>query len=515
MASTGALAQALAVRLEGASGPEARFYAARDHAPLWLDGDGAAADAFLAALEGADAHALPVARHAPDALRRAREAAAAPAATPAERAQAELAFARAYLAYATDLSAGVVDPRSVAAEIRRAAPRRDPLRLLEAAAQAADMPAHLAGLAPTDPDYARLLALYAELRDAARGGAWGAPIPPGRTLRPGDRDPRTPALRARLERLGDLPAGGGVADPDRYDADLAEALRRFQRRHGLDADAAMGPLTRAALNAGPAERAAQVAVNLERIRWMNFDLGARRIEVNQAAFTVRLIDSDRALFEERVVVGTQRDQTPEFSDEMEYMVLNPSWHVPESIAVDEILPLLQRDPGYLAARNMKLTRVDGQPGPEDPASHDFTNYSAANFPYRIRQRPDAGNALGKVKFMFPNDYAIYLHDTPSKRLFDRDTRAFSHGCVRVRDPLRLAELLLAPQMEDPSRFIQRVLSAGAERYVTLDAHVPVHLLYRTVTFDAAGTPEFRADVYGRDARASQALRKAGVALPDL
>jgi murein L,D-transpeptidase YcbB/YkuD len=192
-------------------------------------------------------------------------------------------------------------------------------------------------------------------------------------------------------------------------------------------------------------------------------------------------------------------------------VLNPSWHVPRSIATEELLPELQEDPGLLARRNMTLARTDGGPVPLDPSSHDFTSYTAADFPYRIRQRPNASNALGLVKFMFPNDHAIYLHDTPSKRLFAKDRRTFSHGCVRVQDPLRLAELLLSPQEADPRGFIDRVLVTGAERYVNLVEHVPVHLLYRTAWIDPDGTRHFRADVYGRDAQVRAALGAAGVA----
>ncbi len=511
-ATPGAFSRALAQSLEQAPRDHRAFYAANALTPLWIEGEMRAARDLITALKVSGAHALPPARYAPERLEAMMIASSA---SPQHAAQAELALTRAYLLYARDVSSGLLDPRSVSSMIRRDAPRPDPLALLRAAATAPDMAAHLAALAPADPDYARLQAALAALRGQAERGDWGAPLPSGPTLRQGDAGPRVALMRARLVRLGDAAPPETDTDPAFFDEGLAQALRRFQRRHGLDDDAAMGPLTRAALNVSAAERASQIAVNLERMRWLNTHLGERRIVVNQADFTVKLIDGDATLFHERVVIGTLRDQTPEFSDEMEYLVLNPSWHVPRSIATREILPLLKEDPAYLRDRNMLLTRLDGAPPPDDPAAHDFTRYSASDFPYRIRQRPDAGNALGRVKFMFPNDYAIYLHDTPAKRLFARAMRAFSHGCVRVRDPLRLAELLLAPQVADAPGFVASVLAQGRERYVTLAQPVAVHLHYRTVTFEDDGAPNFLADVYSRDAAALEGLRRAGVAVPGI
>ncbi|MEM1315480.1 MAG: L,D-transpeptidase family protein, partial [Pseudomonadota bacterium] len=207
-------------------------------------------------------------------------------------------------------------------------------------------------------------------------------------------------------------------------------------------------------------------------------------------------------------VGTRRHQTVEFSDEMEYMVVNPTWHVPRSIATEEILPALQENPNYLIERNMKLVSSEGVPA--DTASHDWLQYDRGSFPYRVKQRPGLGNALGRVKFMFPNQFSIYLHDTPSKSLFKRDGRAFSHGCVRVENPFDFAYALLAPQLDDPVGAFQTWLDAGSERYVNLAEHVPVHILYRTVWVDADGTPQFREDVYGRDALVWNALEAAGL-----
>ncbi|MEL6794532.1 MAG: L,D-transpeptidase family protein, partial [Pseudomonadota bacterium] len=289
--------------------------------------------------------------------------------------------------------------------------------------------------------------------------------------------------------------------------------RAFQRRHGLNDDGVAGRRTIAALNATAAERTEQVIVSLERLRWMNKELGQRHVHVNLADFTVKLIEDGEVAFQERVVVGkARRHRTPEFSDEMTYMVFNPIWHVPYSIASEEILPKLQEDPEYLLKKNMRLLTRDGALGP-DATLHDWSLYSENDFPYLVKQGSGGGNALGRVKFMFPNQFAIYLHDTPSKRLFKKDARAFSHGCVRVQDPMAFARALLAPQTDDPAAFVDRQLARSGERRINLQEPVPVHLTYLTAWVDEAGTQQFRDDVYGRDGRILAALKAEGVAAP--
>ncbi len=517
--TSGASAQAIAVDAAAAAPSRAgdavdRVYAARADAPIWLGGDGAAAAALLDVLAAAPSHALPVRRY--DAAALTAQVAAA-GASPAALAAADRALSEAFLAYAHDLSGGALDARRLpGVELIVQRPSRE--QGLAAAALAADagpaaLAAHLAGIAPRDPAYERLRAYFDAESALAATEADVPRIPPGPTLRAGERGPRVAALRTRLVALGDLaPDAGG--DPAAFDDAVLAAVRAFQTRKGLAVDGAVGPMTLGALNAGAADRAAMAAVNLERMRWLNRPLGARHVLVNIPDYTVELRDGDDVLFSERVVVGKTATQTPEFSDEMSHIVLNPTWYVPRSIATEDILPKLQADPTYLAQRNMRLVRGDGGEIPADPSTHDFTAYTQASFPYAIRQRPDAGNALGRVKFIFPNNHAIYLHDTPQKNLFARQARAYSWGCVRVRDPLRLAELLLAPQQTDARAFIDRVLSAGRERYVHLDQPVPVHLVYRTLWIDAAGITHMRPDVYGRDRAVLQALRAAGVAIPE-
>ncbi|MDT8342920.1 MAG: L,D-transpeptidase family protein [Thermohalobaculum sp.] len=500
-------------------------YAARAYAPVWLAADGtatAAGQALVAALAQAPRHALPARRYAAglDAAR---------SGMPAAR---EIALTRAFLDYARDMSSGLLTPRRIDRDMAVTPPRPDRAALLSGIAAAPDATAWLAGLAPRTPEYAALLGELDRLRDlAARPDAWGPQIDAGPTLREGSAGPRVLQLRARLAAIGasepglaqardngsvvvvaanavarDAPAEAfGAADPQVFDAGLAEAVIRFQRRHGLNEDGAVGPATLAQLNLSPAFRADQVAVNIERIRWLNRDLGQRHIVVNIAGFEMRVIEDGREIFQSRVVVGTRANQTPEFSDEMDHLVINPSWFVPRSIAVNEFLPKLREDPGYLERRGYVLKGVD-------PWAVDWHAVTRSTFPGTIRQVPGEENALGKVKFMFPNDFSIYLHDTPQRRLFARDVRAYSHGCVRVEKPTELAHLLLSYQEADPAAAYQSWLDSGRERYVNLDQHVPVHITYRTAWIDDAGDRQFRGDIYGRDRLVMTALAAAGVAL---
>lgn len=479
-------------------------YATRSYAPLWTtDADEPRRAALFAALDAAPAQGLPARRYAGAALRAAFGAAG----SERERGLLEARVARAWALYARDISNGLLNPKRVDPGIVREIPRRDTGAMLAEFAASPAPAAWLHGLIPQDPRYGALLQARAALARQAQAGGWGAPVPEGATLHPGESGPAVTALRARLQKMGYLGAETGPG----YDPALRRAVRDWQADMGLSADGVAGAATLAAINRPVEERLRAVTVALERLRWMNgLDLGQRHVWVNITDYHARIVDHDETVFDTVTVVGQNEDgrRTPEFSDQMEMIVINPSWHVPRSISVREYLPMMQRNPN--AAAQIMLVDSGGRIVPRSAV--DFAAYDENSFPYRMRQDPSDDNALGQVKFLFPNPWNIYLHDTPSKALFQRETRAFSHGCIRIGKPFDLAYALLAPQQPDPETYFQDILKTGKETVVTLDPPVPVHLVYFTAWPNGAGRIEYRDDVYGRDAALWAAMERAGVDL---
>lgn len=503
LAAPEGFARALAGALGERDAVLAAFYRDRAYADLWTGPDDAARrGALLAALATAPLHGLPVARYDAAAFRLALAAAR----TEADRARIEAGLTRAYLDFASDLAAGALRPGAVDSDIKRNPERPDRAALLDhAEVGAAEVAALLADLVPRQPHYARLMkekiALEAEI---AAGMA--LPAISAERLAMGDAGAEVVALRRRLRQLGYL---GPSARQD-FDRAMALAVQRFQTDMGLPVDGVVAGSTRAALNASAQDRLRSVVVALERLRWMGqADLGQRHVWVNQPAFTVQIMDRGRAVFDSRVVIGKNSAQTrsPEFSDQMRFMVVNPSWSVPRSITTQEYLPLLRQDPG--AVSHLQLIDRNGREVPREGV--DFAAYSASDFPFGLRQAPSDRNALGKVKFMFPNSHNIYLHDTPEKKLFGHEVRAYSHGCIRVGAPFDFAHALLSLQSDDPEGLFAAVLAGGQESRLDLDQPLPVHLVYFTAWPNARGVISYRADVYGRDARIFDALIEAGLA----
>lgn len=498
------LPAALEILPESDRGAVAGFFAARGYAPFWTDAASDRIGALVAALEASGDVALPRDRYDPAGL---EAAFAAPGASPA---RLEAAAMQSWLRYGADMTAGVLTPGAVDKEIarKRVVPSAD---VLLGGLVAGNVPDALHGLEPKSPDYRRLLAEKARLEGLARTEAWGPQVADGSTLHPGESGVRVAELRGRMARLGYL-APGGEAVSDVFDPALAAAVEAFQRDNGLTDDGAVGARTLAALNAPAATRLAQVVVNIERVRWMNHDLGPRYLYVNIPDFTVRLIDNGAETWQSKVVTGlAHKTETPEFSGLVRYMVVNPTWHIPDSIAIRDYLPKLQRDPMVLKRQNIDLMTRGGTI--INPKLVDFKQYTPENFPFRIKQRPNDDNALGIVKFMFPNEFSVYMHDTPHRELFARDIRAFSNGCIRLQKPAELAAILLTGQVPDPEASFDGWVAARSERTVTLDRTIPVHIVYRTVFFAPDGTVRFRPDVYDRDEKVFDALEAAGVTLP--
>ena len=478
----------------------AGFYRDTGYAPLWTaDGQADRRAALLSVLADAGAHGLPTARYDPAAL----VAAFAAARTEGDRARLDVRMTEAMLDYARDVQTGALVPHEVDAGIVREVPVRDRRANLEAFLRMGPA-AFFKSLPPQSAAYAQLMKAKFALEAAALSGGWGPQVG-ARALAPGDTGAGVVQLRDRLEKMGYL----GRSVTARYDDDVAAAVRAFQADVGLDPDGRADAATLTQVNVEPGTRLDSVRVAMERERWMNMPLGKRHIWVNLTDFTARIVDDGRVTFQTRAVIGmAQADRkTPEFSDEMEFMVVNPTWNVPRSITTKEYLPMMQRNP--YAAGHLRIVDRQGRTVPREAIN--FAAYTARTFPYAMKQAPSDGNALGQVKFMFPNKYNIYLHDTPSKSLFQKDVRAFSHGCIRLGDPFDFAYALLAPQTDDPKGEFGRHLRTKSESTISLETPVPVHLVYFTAYPAADGHMTYRPDIYGRDAKILAALVKAGLA----
>ncbi len=438
---------------------------------------------------------------------------------PGAWADAELLLTDAALHLIHHLAHGRLDPRSL--NRHWTAPRSwvDPVDRLSAAIPPSGRlgPLELAGilddLRPPGPGYQTLLAEAYRLDRIVADGGWPR-IPDGPTLDPGDRHARVALLRERLQAGGDLPGITGIggpaaeADPELYDDELEAAVRRFQERHGLGVDARVGPATLRALNVSAAERLRQVEVGLERWRWLPRERTEREIRVNVAAHTVHIYDDGDESLAIRAIVGRTDRPTPLFSGRMTYLVLAPYWNVPPTLAIRDQLPKIRADLGHLAREGIQV--LDQATGARvDPATVDWQGISGPEFNrrYRLRQDPGPRNAMGHVKFMFPNRHNVYLHDTPDRHLFAQPGRALSSGCIRIEGALEVAKHLLREQAEWNRDRIDSVIAAGRERNVVLARPYLIHLEYRTAFVGADGVVQFRDDIYRLDPAVGEALAR--------
>lgn len=422
------------------------------------------------------------------------------------RARLDIRLSVAFVQYITDLADGRIDPKEVDPELFAFRRDFDPRAVLTEAAAAPNLKAFVQSRAPSSANYKRLRDALREYREIAEQGGWKE-MSAGETLKPGMRDARVRELRARIAERGDIPAATADADLDLYDAGLEAAVKRFQRRHGLTPDGAVGRNTLAAINVPVADRIAQMVLNMERRRWMPDDLGRDYVFVNIADFELKVVRGPKTVHTARVIVGKSYQRSPVFSDKIRYLEFNPYWNVTRNIARKAILPKLQKNPGVAAEMGYRIYTGWGAGASEiDPLSVDWSEYSRSNFPFRIRQDPGDKNALGQVKFMFPNKHSVYLHDTPSRQLFSRTVRAFSFGCIRVQDPLTLAALLLQEQGWDQTK-VDNVVAGKKRKVVTLKERIPVHLAYLTAWANKDGSIHFRGDIYKRDKTLAKALQR--------
>lgn len=481
-------------------------YAARGDRAGWVGAGGPtpAAQAMLRAVRSSSADGLEPADYHLRPLERllATNFATLPETERTHRLAAlDLLLSDAFLRLADDQATGRVDPADFAPAALPA--NGGIVRRLEAVLDGAAPERAIRSLAPQDDGYRELRAALARYRGLAAVG-FPPPVVPGPALKEGARGPRVAALAARLRATGDLAAGAGG---DLFDAAMDTAVRRFQARHGLAVDGVAGPATLAAVDEPPGYWIDKLRVNLERQRWLPREQAPDRVVVNIADFRVTLFENGQPVLSERAIVGRRYQQTPEFADRIRYLVVDPSWEVPPSIATRELLPAVQRDPGYLDSHGYQVLAGWGAGERRiDPASIDWKKLSAATLPYHFRQPPGPDNPLGRVKFMFPNPYDVYMHDTPARALFGATRRTFSHGCIRVQHAMRLAAALLRLDgRANPGLLLTEAAARGTTTRIDLSKPIPIYVVYMTAWADPSGMLQFRPDIYGRDARVLAAL----------
>ena len=481
----------------------AAFYQANGYQGIWTGKSGKdrrRRQELFKAINTAAMHGLPVARYDANGLKAQMKAAR----TARERGLVEVALSKTFVQLSRDMQTGALVPSRIDEGIKRQVPYRKRVSYLTTFAKS-NPRNFFRSLPPNTNEYARLMKEKIRLEKLMARGGWGQKVP-AKALKPGASGNAVIVLRNRLISMNYMRRSSGQS----YDVSMQKAVQQFQMDHGLNPDGVAGAGTMIEINQSVQDRLQSVIVAMERERWLNRPRGERHVLVNLTDFSARIIDGDKVTFQTRAVVGKNVSdrRSPEFSDVMEFMVINPTWNVPRSIAVKEYLPMMKRNPN--AAGHLQL--YDGRGRKVSRAAINFAAFNARNFPFDIKQPPSRRNALGLVKFMFPNKYNIYLHDTPQKKLFAREKRDFSHGCIRLHQPFEFAYEMLSKQERDPKTFFHAKLDTGKETVVQLEKPVPVHITYRTAFTQAKGRTQFRRDVYGRDAKIWNALSKAGVSL---
>ena len=467
------------------------FYEARDFSPVWID-DGlftAEALAVIARIRAADTDGL----SPQDYALPSRNLGIYLDASPALEARSDLLLSQAVIEYAHDAHSGRVTPTAVSSNFSYEPHLLDSTVVLEQVTSSPRPVDILESYHPQAAGYQALRQALADVRAEAEEDKKPV-VPDGGLIKPGMNDDRVAVIRERLE------VSEESEDPTLYDETVVTAVKDFQRANQLKVDGIVGRRTVAAMNRTEQSREAIIIANLERWRWMPEDLGGLHVWVNIPEYELRIYKDDAVVHKTRVVVGKIANKTPIFSDEIEHVVVNPVWNVPASITRNEMLPRLRA--GSSLSGYTVYTYSRGKYRAVNPRRVNWRRVSAGNV--RIKQRPGRGNALGQVKFLFPNKHAVYLHDTPSKSLFERDIRAFSHGCVRVKDPWDFAEALLAYNDEVDGGALRNKVGGG-EKWTNLDTNIPVHITYFTAWVDDEGELQTRNDIYGHDRRLNKAL----------
>jgi len=476
-----------------------RMYQANGYQPIWNE---AGIKALSSALAGLEADGLNPADYRFSLIEPILASPDQGSLETARAVELDILLTEAYLRAVYNLYFGKADPARLDPDINfaRELGGEDPMPQLLAAAREARVEDGFDWARPKNERYHWMKEALARYRGYQAAGGW-EPVPGGKTLKPGESDPRVIQLKKRLAVTGDLPSAGGAGSgSEQFDPGLQAAVEQFQRLHGLEVDGAVGKGTLAALNVPVEDRISQIRVNLDRQRWVMHEAYDEFLVVDIAGFNVYWVKDNRVIWEEAVQVGKSYTRTPVFKDKIRIIEFNPTWTIPPGIMRRSILPGLKKDPDYLDKKGYQLLTQDGKR--VDPKTVDWQ--SLKRVPYIVRQPPGPDNALGLVKFLFPNSHLVYLHDTNHRELFDRSQRTFSSGCVRVHKPFDLAERLLAGQGDWNRERIDKVVASGKTTRVKLERPLRILILYSTAHVEE-GQLHFKPDIYKRDAGVLAAL----------
>ena len=489
----------------------ADFYSGRDYRPAWSSDNGLKWEALVlirtiieAELEGLSPEDYHLTSIEQLLAGMGDDSATGRAPDPRKFADFDLLLTDAFLVYGSHLSKGRLNPQKIQSEWFIKTRKVNLLKILRYALESSQIEESLDILRPQSDVYDAMKHKFKEYKDILKSGGWPV-IPKGALLQKGSRGDRVVDLRIRLTLSNDLDQANGT-DPSFFDDTVHEAVRRFQKRNGLLIDGMVGPETLRALNVPVEERIQQIKINMERWRWLPRELGERYVLINIANFELNIVEGERIISTMRVVVGRKARPTPIFTGRMTYMELNPYWYIPQKIAQEDILPRILNDPGYLKKENIRVFRTWKEPALEiDPLTVDWSLVEEGDFPFKLRQEPGASNALGRIKFVFPNKFSVFLHDTPARALFNKTKRSSSSGCIRVENPIELAEYVLKGKPKWDRDRLMTAINAGRRQVLALPEPINVHVLYLTAWVEKDGTLNFREDIYGKDRPLKKAL----------
>lgn len=476
------------------------FYQGRSFEPVWSRGSSPikAVNDLIQAIEAVNEHGLDPNFYHLGAIKNLMDGLGSGGSSDNRLAELDLLSTDAFFALSTHLSSGMVDLFTGRVKTAPENPELDIAGLLNQAISGKNIKEALFGLAPNDEGYKGLMKALKYHRTLAEKGGWGT-VPGTKKIEPGDRDSRLAAVRNRLKVTGEL-GDAPVKEEDLYDQELVAAVIKFQEYHGLDSDGVIGRGTIDLMNVTVDKKIDQIRKSLDAMRALSEIQDQKQyIVVNIPEYMLRVFEKENKVLEMKVVAGRVDRKTPLLQNSVKYIVFSPKWYVPSSIAIKDKLPKIHEDPDFISKQGMKVYAKDENGVHEvDPSTVDWTTVDSSNFNYSLVQDPSGGNALGTVKFMFPNKYSVYLHDTPTKSLFSKAMRPYSSGCIRIEKPVDLARYLLKDKSEWTEQKIKSAMGRGQQQFVNLDEHVPVYLVYYTAWVDEKGKTQFRKDIYNYD-----------------